>query len=386
MTLAEQIIERNRDDRHQRGRGVRPARLGPVPGRRRRRGRGGHRGGRRRRLPVRPVRPRPRPGRRRRSRGRRCRRRGASSRSAAPATSTSPSAGWPACWRRSAAGDEADRRLAGPARRAGVASVGDVVFVAVAQLLHGRPDDEGRRGRRPRPRLAPHRRLRRRRLTHPSECSAALRVPGRTGPGIHVTRTTPRRIASTGRVGHDRARRGFGYQPALDGVRAWPWPSCSVPPGLARGGYLGVSVFFTLSGYLITSLAGRAGPHRPARRPGLLPPPGPPAAAGEPGLPRRRRRPRRGRRVRRRRAPPPGPVGGAAQVHNWVALSSDQTYADLFAAGRHPSPLDHFWSLAIEEQFYWVWPLVMVAVVAPRPSPPCAIVARSPASRTSSHR
>ena len=52
-------------------------------------------------------------------------------------------------------------------------------------------------------------------------------------------------------------KRGIAYQPALDGVRAvavvlvllfhqgFSWMT---------GGYVGVSVFFTLSGYLITSL------------------------------------------------------------------------------------------------------------------------------------
>ena len=53
-----------------------------------------------------------------------------------------------------------------------------------------------------------------------------------------------------------------------------------------------------------------------------------------------------------------------AQVYNWVVLSSGQTYADLVGADEGVrSPLDHYWSLAIEEQFYWVWPLAMVLVL-----------------------
>ena len=53
----------------------------------------------------------------------------------------------------------------------------------------------------------------------------------------------------------DRAT--IAYQPALDGVRALAVIAVLLfhaeVPGF-DGGYLGVSVFFTLSGYLITSL------------------------------------------------------------------------------------------------------------------------------------
>jgi peptidoglycan/LPS O-acetylase OafA/YrhL len=54
-------------------------------------------------------------------------------------------------------------------------------------------------------------------------------------------------------------------------------------------------------------------------------------------------------------------VGAVLQVFNWVRLAGTTSYADLFAGS--VSPLEHFWSLAIEEQFYWVWPVVFVVIV-----------------------
>ena len=57
-------------------------------------------------------------------------------------------------------------------------------------------------------------------------------------------------------------------------------------------------------------------------------------------------------------------LGALLQVFNWVKLASGQSYADLTTAAaglRHP--LDHYWSLSIEEQFYWVWPLGVLGLV-----------------------
>ena len=124
-----------------------------------------------------------------------------------------------------------------------------------------------------------------------------------------------------------------------------------------KGGYLGVSTFFTLSGFLITAL--------------LLAERG---ASG--GVDLRRFWTRRVRRlmpasfaalalilvfgvvaadaVQRRNLG--GDVTAAlAYVANWRFLFSNQSYGELFAA---PSPVLHFWSLAIEEQFYLVFPVL----------------------------
>ena len=58
-------------------------------------------------------------------------------------------------------------------------------------------------------------------------------------------------------------------------------------------------------------------------------------------------------------------------VANWHFIVSDQGY---FIQAAAPSPLLHTWSLAVEEQYYLIWPLVALLVVrrwgsAPWPSP-----------------
>ena len=132
------------------------------------------------------------------------------------------------------------------------------------------------------------------------------------------------------------------------------------------GGYVGVSVFFTLSGYLITTLllnedqrTGRinAGAFYTRRARRLLP-----AslvsivavcamawAGWFSGVAHIRR----------------DALGALLQVFNWVKLASGETYADLTAAQAGlRQPFDHYWSLAIEEQFYWIWPLVFIGLLA----------------------
>ena len=49
-------------------------------------------------------------------------------------------------------------------------------------------------------------------------------------------------------------------------------------------------------------------------------------------------------------------VGTMAYVGNWTLIASHATY---FTQGLPPSPLQHTWSLAIEEQFYLVWPVLL---------------------------
>ncbi len=52
-------------------------------------------------------------------------------------------------------------------------------------------------------------------------------------------------------------------------------------------------------------------------------------------------------------------------VANWHFIDAGRSYFDLLTT---PSPFQHLWSLAIEEQFYLVWPLVFVVVARSRRS------------------
>lgn len=153
------------------------------------------------------------------------------------------------------------------------------------------------------------------------------------------------------------------YLPALDGLRAVAVVAVllyhSYDLSVFRGGLLGVDVFFVLSGYLITCVlvVGYRGERRVdlrtfwlrrARRllPALFLVLGVTCAYTALFLPHEAARLRT------------DALAALGYVTNWHLIFGGQSYFETL--GR-PSMVQHLWSLAVEEQFYLLWPLVMAA-------------------------
>lgn len=154
-----------------------------------------------------------------------------------------------------------------------------------------------------------------------------------------------------------------GRLAGLDGLRALAVIAVVLYhffPVLLPGGFIGVDVFFVISGFLITGLL--VSEH---------------SRAGHISL--RRFWQRRARRL----VPPLVPVillsctvafliggdvlvGLGAQLlgattfgYNWVSIATDSSYFSV----NEPELLRNLWSLAVEEQFYLIWPLLLLAVL-----------------------
>ncbi|MDO9589606.1 MAG: acyltransferase, partial [Microcella sp.] len=132
-------------------------------------------------------------------------------------------------------------------------------------------------------------------------------------------------------------------------------------PGLAPGGFIGVDIFLVVSGYLITALL--IAEHRADGRIRL-----------------KRFWARRARRllpalvvVVAVTTTIAAVIGGDVLVgigwqlagaltfsSNWWSIANGSSYLDQTS----PELFRHFWSLAVEEQFYLLWPLAVIALLA----------------------
>ena len=223
------------------------------------------------------------------------------------------------------------------------------------------PHSSSRSSRRTSDEQAPHERSRVKRQTpEPRHAAGSHRTPA--NKGAH---------ASSSAKEQTPARPKSRYIPALDGLRTLAVVAVvlyHLNLTWAQGGLLGVTVFFVLSGYLITRLlinevskTGRIDLKsfwiRRIRR--LFP-----AVVtvvvvtcalctifNHVMLTKMR----------------PDILPSLLFFNNWWQIAQDVSY---FNALGDPSPLTHFWSLAIEEQFYLVWPPLLLAMVSMHMSKP----------------
>lgn len=163
----------------------------------------------------------------------------------------------------------------------------------------------------------------------------------------------------------ETGRRSLPYVPGLDGVRGLPllvMLAYHLEWSFVPGGVFSVSLFFTLSGYLITQLIVREFDSTGRLNFSTF----------------------WSRRLRRLMPAALVTIAGVALVSittpifdgprlrgdllaslgyaaNWRFAATGNSYEDLFTSTA--SPVQHFWSLAIEEQFYFVYPLLMVVLL-----------------------
>jgi peptidoglycan/LPS O-acetylase OafA/YrhL len=171
--------------------------------------------------------------------------------------------------------------------------------------------------------------------------------------------TSPSRSADAAKV-----EVGRGFRPDIEGMRALTLAIIilyHVKAPFVPGGFISVDVFFMLSGFLITGLV-----IREIRKTGTV------GLAAFWGRRARRLLPAAGLvllvtgiaslfilpTVEHRDAGI-DIIAAALYVANMLFI---RTSTDYFAATEIPSPVLHFWTLGVEEQFYLVWPLLLFAI------------------------
>lgn len=158
----------------------------------------------------------------------------------------------------------------------------------------------------------------------------------------------------------------FGHVRALDGLRGLAVALVVIyhfAPEVLPAGFIGVDIFFVLSGFLITSLA--LGEHRTSSK-----------VSSSAFYMRRARRllpaaivtvvvvialaailqPDSTRAANRGMG-----IASLLYVANWWMIDQQNSYQATFGS---ESPLSHFWSLAVEEQFYVFFPVLLLVVIA----------------------
>src|SRR5215213_5449446 len=194
----------------------------------------------------------------------------------------------------------------------------------------------------------------------PATTPSRMPFPSRTRP-LSVSGSKPRTTRWAGK--HPPAEVGGGFRSDVEGLRGVAVLAVlayHAGVGGARGGFVGVDVFYVLSGFLITGLLWKELQDSGRLRLGAF-------------------YARRARRLL--------PAAVLVLVITLVASSlwlsplqvpvvaTDAVAAALYVANYRfaiqrtdyladasPSPLQHYWSLGVEEQFYFIWPVLLLGV------------------------